>query len=235
MRKLILLFLLLAYAAHGQSLPGCATGTQCVTIQGFNPTGVATLAASSVSSTVAFPSTGSNLYALVTNNGRATAYAVVGNSSVVATPAGIPLLPGVPTAIPQGFSTNISAITLSGTASISIVSGSGVPTIIYTVVTRLGGGVPFGALNFSIVTGGTAVQVFNPIPSGGGFVTNPFDASESLFCDFVNVAAVAAPGASGTTNEIIPGQTFSLPIGLTGGILSCNAATTAHAFTAVGE
>ena len=94
----------------------------------------APLAASTSSATIPFPSTGQNLYALVTNNGPATAYAAVGNSSVIATPAGIPLLPGVPVPVPQGLSTNIAAITLTGTASITVTSGSGVPTVVYTVL-----------------------------------------------------------------------------------------------------
>lgn len=154
--------------ARSQPVAGCASGVACITIQGFNPNATATLAASTSSATIPFPSTGQNLYALVTNNGPSTAYAAVGNSSVVATPAGMPLPPGVPVPVPQGFATNIAAITLAGTASITVTSGSGVPTVIYAILSAPVGakGVPLVPLapTQTIVVSGTAQGL--TVPAG---------------------------------------------------------------------
>lgn len=242
MMRLIFAFWLLCLAvwlvpAHAQypaPIPGCPSpGPQCVTIQNFNPSGSASLTATTVSSSVAFTSTGSNLYALVTNNGPAMAWAVTGNSSVVATPAGTPLFPGVPVAIPQGYATNLAAITLSGTAALTITTGSGVPTIVYAI-TAPSGGAPAPGQAFSIATGGTAIQVFNPLPPGGALVVNPLAATESLFCDPINAPGTTAPGPGGTTTELPAGGRFIVPPGLVGGPLRCNGATTGHTFTAIG-
>lgn len=84
-----------------------------------------------------------------------------------------------------------------------------------------------------ITNGGTAAVVFNPPPSGGGVVVNPFAATESLFVDIVNSAGATAPGAHGTTVELVPGQTFDIPANF-GGVVSANAVTGGHTFTAYG-
>lgn len=86
-------------------------------------------------------------------------------------------------------------------------------------------------LAHTIAVGGTAVTVFNPPGGGGGRIINPFDATESLFLDIVNAPGTTAPGASGTTFELVAGQQFDIPAGF-GGIVRANAVTNGHAFTA---
>ncbi len=90
-----------------------------------------------------------------------------------------------------------------------------------------------GALATAIANGGTAVSVFAPPPTGGGTIVNPFNASESLFVDIVHTAGTTAPGAFGTTVELVPGQAFPVPLNF-GGVISANAVTTGHTFTAYG-
>lgn len=84
----------------------------------------------------------------------------------------------------------------------------------------------------SIAAAATAVTVF---AAGAivteGVITNPNAATESLFVDLVNVASDAAPGANGTTTELVPGQSFTVPGGLSNAVTAC-AATAGHAFTA---
>jgi hypothetical protein len=82
----------------------------------------------------------------------------------------------------------------------------------------------------SIATGGTAQNAFLGITTGA-FITNPTNATESLFVDMVNAAGVVAPGANGTTVELVPGQSQAFPALVTS--ISVNAVTTGHAFTAV--
>lgn len=85
----------------------------------------------------------------------------------------------------------------------------------------------------SVVTGGTAVTVFAAgAITGGGFIANPLNATESLWLDLVNVPGTTAPGASGTTVEIPIGGSFTIPAGLSNAV-RINAVTAGHAFTAV--
>lgn len=84
-----------------------------------------------------------------------------------------------------------------------------------------------------ITTGGVAVNVWNPPPSGGGVIINPKAATESLFIDIVNAAGTTAPGAHGTTVELAAGESFVVAPNF-GGVVSANAATSGHAFTAYG-
>lgn len=92
---------------------------------------------------------------------------------------------------------------------------------------------PAGGLTHTVAVGGTAVNAFGISPAGGGYITNPFGASESLFVDPVNPAGTSAPGTYGTTSELVPGQTYPIQPGLTGPV-TVNAVTSAHAFTVVG-
>lgn len=85
----------------------------------------------------------------------------------------------------------------------------------------------------TIAAGGTAVSPFaGTILKAGGFVTNPLNATESLWIDLYGTAGTVAPGINGTTFELVAGQTFSLPAGF-GGTVSVNAATGGHTFSAV--
>ena len=86
---------------------------------------------------------------------------------------------------------------------------------------------------FSITTGGTAVNAFaaNAVVSGG-FIRNPYNATESLFVDIVNAAQnVQGGGTNGTSVELLAGDTFYvLP---STKAVSVNAATSGHVFVAV--
>lgn len=84
-----------------------------------------------------------------------------------------------------------------------------------------------------VTTGGTAVAAFSGADLSSGAVVNPFNASESLFVNIVNTAGTTAPGANGTTVELVPGQAFPLPPNF-GGVVSVNAVTNGHTFTAYG-
>ena len=86
--------------------------------------------------------------------------------------------------------------------------------------------------SFSIVTGGTAQNVFAAASiTNGAVIHNPFAATENLFVDVVNAAQAAEPGSNGTTTAVPPGSSFNVPGGLTTAV-SVIAATTAHTFTA---
>jgi len=93
-----------------------------------------------------------------------------------------------------------------------------------------GGAAP---LAFAVAVGGTAVAAFSNARLSAGAIVNPFAATESLFVDLVNVAGTTAPGTHGTTVELVPGQAFDLPANF-GGVVSVNAVTSGHAFTAYG-
>ena len=74
-------------------------------------------------------------------------------------------------------------------------------------------------------------------PLFGGFITNPYDATgqgialaEPLL---VSILGAAAPSENATTFALQPGDTFPIPIGLSGNVW-VNAATSGHRFSAVG-
>lgn len=79
-----------------------------------------------------------------------------------------------------------------------------------------------------VVTGGTAVVAALAAPNGG-FIVNPYGASESIFVDPVAVPGLAA---GGTTFEIRPGQNWDLIAGQTTPTY-VNAASDGHTFSVV--
>lgn len=85
----------------------------------------------------------------------------------------------------------------------------------------------------TVTTGGTAVSAFLASTIvNGAIVINPKNASESLYVDMVNTAQVSQTGGSnGTSVELVAGQSFVLPGGLTN-IVSVNATSSSHAFVA---
>lgn len=96
------------------------------------------------------------------------------------------------------------------------------------------GSAPVGAGTITVPTGGTAVTPFGAafVFSNGGFISNPAEATENLFVDPVNTAGVTAPGTGGTTSEIFPGGSYTIPPGVKATV-SVNAVTSGHAFTAI--
>jgi hypothetical protein len=166
--RAILALLAIGGVAHAQTVPGCLNGTPCTAIQTFTPTGTASLSATVTSASVAFPSTGGVLNVMLVNTGSVPAYIAIGNSSVVATTSGIPVLPGQPIVLAQGISTNIAAITASGTTSLSVTSGTGQPAIVYSQLTippitastpplsySTSGALSVGTTSGVLITGGT--------------------------------------------------------------------------------
>jgi hypothetical protein len=92
-------------------------------------------------------------------------------------------------------------------------------------------GTMVAATTTAITTGGTSQTLFTAgTVSNGGFVTNPTTATEVLCVNPVGTAATVT--ASGATFCLAAGQTFTLPSGITNAV-TVNAATTAHAFSAV--
>ena len=108
----------------------CSNGTAwvaCRSVAALAPTGQATLAVTTASASVAFGSTGPT--ALITNNGTSTAYIALGTSGVAATTAGTPINAAQSVALDIGANTYLAAITASGTASLAITTGTGLPAI----------------------------------------------------------------------------------------------------------
>jgi hypothetical protein len=140
-----------------------------------------------------------------------------------------------------------SQVTVSGTVAVSgtvSVLDSQVLAALESVIETLPNGdkaivegspaiAPGNPTSFSVVHGGTAVPVFNALSLNiGGIVTNPIEATESLFIDIVNTPGTVAPGANGTTFELVPGQPFIVPPNISTAV-EVNAVTSGHSFTAV--
>lgn len=109
---------------------GCPSGSTVCFFQfgpGFNQTGTASLSVTSTSSRVALGSTGSTVE--VTNTGANTAYVVLGSSSVVATTGSTPVLPNSTIILnnAQAFP-DIAGITASSTTTLTINTGTGIPS-----------------------------------------------------------------------------------------------------------
>lgn len=93
----------------------------------FAPSGNTTLAATTTTNRVVLPSADTSV--LVQNLGAATAYVKFGTVAVNATLTDTPVLPGQSLVFNSGASTYLAGITSSGTASLTITTGSGVPII----------------------------------------------------------------------------------------------------------
>jgi hypothetical protein len=225
------------FAAFAQ-VPGCPTFATptCVQQQTFGPTGTTTLSASSVSSNVALPASGSNLTVLVTNGGSVTAYVALGTSnSVVATTSSTPILSGASIPLVQATNTYLAGITASGTAALTITSGTGVPEIVYGQFTAstTQGALTIVALDVATVTtGGTAVTASAAgHHNKGGWILNPSTAT-------VNLCINEQATASGTTSAgaltcIVPGQKYNFTPNATSAVSVVSSDST-HAFSGQG-
>jgi hypothetical protein len=88
----------------------------------------------------------------------------------------------------------------------------------------------------AVATGGQSViAMYGPLY--GGFITNPYDATsqgiklvEPLF---ISIVGAAASSETATTFAINPGDTFPIPMGLTGNVW-VNATSSGHRFSALG-
>jgi len=142
-------------------------------------------------------------------------------------------------ALPTGVSTAANQnATAAGTSATNaqavqgVTGGVALPVSIATPPTPTKQ-TPAAGSSFSIVTGGTAQNVFaaNSIVTQG-LIVNPKNATESLFIDLVNPAQnVQGGGTNGTSIELSPGQSFSCPPSTLP--VSVNAVTAGHTFIAV--
>lgn len=89
---------------------------------------------------------------------------------------------------------------------------------------------PQAGLNTIIAVGSKAVIVF-PGAINGGFITNPPEATESLFVDAVTPSG-AGVTAGGSTFEIEPGASWTAIPGQTTPT-TANAVTAGHVFSAM--
>jgi hypothetical protein len=240
MKWLTLFLSLLIGSAHAQQA-GCVNGTPCVQTNVFLASAIATLSASTVSSEIAFPASGSALTLLITNNSLvSTVYVLPGGTSVVATliPPSTPILPGQTIALPQGLNTNIAAVTVSGTASLTIQSGTGVPVLVYGQVSILGGItvtprqpilVPLDIA--TVTTANTAVTALNAghASAGGWLVTS---AASGICVDQVTTAGTVT-GTPSTTACV--GQNVPYYIIATPNAVSVNSTVGLTKFAGVGE
>lgn len=177
----------------------------------FTPTGLTGIVASSVSSAIALPSTGTGLSLVVMNAGPQIAYVAVGNSAIVATPAGTPIIPGGLVSIPQGFASNLAAITIAGSASLTIQNGVGFAQITFPA---FGFGGLTGIFQNDFWDNGGALSLRNPaalpespssLPAGsfwsnGGEVAVVPGVSPvpgiALFFQYTSLAQLILPGAA---------------------------------------
>jgi hypothetical protein len=219
-------------------VPGCPTFATptCVQQQTFGPTGTTTLSASSVSSNVALPASGSNLTVLVVNGGSVTGYVALGTSnSVVATTSSVPILPGASIALVQGTNTYLAGITASGTAALTITSGTGVPQVVFGQFTgsTTAGSIAIVALDAATVTtGGTAVTASGAgHHNKGGWIMNPGTATVNLCVN--EQAAASGTTSAGALTCIVPGQIYYIAPNATSAV-SVVSSDSAHPFSGQG-
>lgn len=104
------------------------SGTITASLGAFNPVASTSLAVTSTTARVAFPSADASV--LIRNTSTADAYLVFGTNTVVATTGTGTLLPaGQAVAYAVGTATNVAAITASGTTSLAITTGTGLPAL----------------------------------------------------------------------------------------------------------
>jgi hypothetical protein len=128
------------------------------------------------------------------------------------------------------FNVPISPLIIYSPSGGAPVTIGGTLAVTGTITAEPPDATPTAGLAHTITAGGTAVAVFTGLLNGG-YIVNPDAATESLFVDEVNPPTVAAPGANGTTVELVAGQAQSF--GPNTGTVWAIAATTAHTFTAV--
>jgi hypothetical protein len=207
-------FALLSDVADAQSYNSGGTtvqvsGTFTSSIGGFTPAPayLATpLAISTASARVALPG---GTVAIVYNTGSNAAYVTLGNSSVVATTTDDVVQPNSWMAFTVGANTYLAAITSTGTTSLNISGGSGMPTGAGGgggggsggTVTQGAAAAPSGAWPVSPTVLGAAVSASNPLPMGfGSGVTLPaFTSTPTVNLGTIAAVATAAnqPALSG--------------------------------------
>lgn len=199
------------------SLTGCTPSSlpSCFIQFGgpFVATGQAALNATTTSSNVALGSTGPTV--VVTNAGTSTAFVTLGGAGVTATTASTPVFVGYPLVLQAGSNTFLAGITATGTAALTVTTGTGTPNSTLPG-TSSGGGGGTSSVNLAQILG-AAISNSNSLPIN--------DAAGSLTVDTGTpgtfTATVVQPTASqlnvtlGTGANIIGALTANQSVNLT--------------------
>lgn len=124
MMKLLRAAFMAAFFACAALHPSGAMAQQ---FAAFAPSGQAALAATTSSARIALPT--GDPTALVQNLGSVTVYLAFGRGPVSATTGGYPIQAGQSIAFAPGIYTHLAAITASGSATLSVTTGTGIPTL----------------------------------------------------------------------------------------------------------
>jgi len=191
-------------------------------VQPFSPTATpVTLAVTASSARVALPSTSPT--ALIVNTGSNAAYIVLGNSSVVATTSNLLLNPGCPFAHNSSGQTYLAAITATSTTTLSISTGSGLPTLPNS------GCVISGVISGTVTANqGTAganawpVKIDQTTPgTTNGVVVN--SGTVSVGGEFQQSATLTVAASSHAANQCLgPTQSFTVTTLANGGVILDN-------------
>jgi len=201
------------------------TGSFAATLSGFQPgSAYATpLSVSTTSSRVALPA---GTVVVVYNTGAAAAYVQLGGSNVAATTSNDVVPAGGWMAFDPGTNTYLAAITASGTTTLNVSGGSGLPS------GAGGGGAAPGSASFvsgAASTNGTSATTIVAAPASGKlYITSAqcfrTDTGATPVLVTFNDAAATAMGLSGSGVGAGNNMVFSTPLVV--------AATTAFKFTA---
>lgn len=199
------------------SLTGCTPSSlpSCFIQFGgpFVATGQAALTATTTSSNVALGSAGPTV--VVTNAGTSTAFVTLGGAGVTATTASTPVFVGYPLVLQAGSNTFLAGITATGTAALTITTGTGTPNSTLPG-TSSGGGGGTSSVNLAQILG-AAISNSNSLPIN--------DAAGSLTVDTGTpgtfTATVVQPTASqlnvtlGTGANVVGALTANQSVNLT--------------------
>jgi hypothetical protein len=187
-------------AAFGAAAAFPALAQNPVLIAAWNPSGTATLSASTSSSNTAFASNGPT--ALICNSGSVTAFINFGNASVTAATSGAPILAGGCQAFNVGGSGYIAAITGTGSATLYATTGTGVP-IVSGGGGNGGGGAPSGPAGGDL--GGNY-----PNPEVSNVANDGSDATaQGTILNNLNLATTPVASGNITTTTTIAGGTYT--------------------------
>ncbi len=193
------------------------------TVQSFSPTGAVALSVSNSSARVAFATAGPT--ALITNTGANAAYLKFGGSTITAAVTDYLLGPGCSIAYNVNGQPDVAAITASSTTALTIITGSGLPTLPQNAcvqsITISGGTVTAN----TVPTPAATTDASGTITTGGTFQTLAAAAPTRKSLAFTNICNksgnctattnycylyIAAAGSGATTNSIAvpPGSMY---------------------------
>lgn len=241
MRRLAIFLLSLFFAI---STPVVAFGQAT---QSFSPTALPTAFSVSTSTArIPFPSPGPTAV-IVNTSTTITAYINMGSSTITAATTDYILGPGCAVAYNISGKPYLAAITATGSATLQVSSGSGLPTLPQTnCVVAIGGtfvvtvGPPYpttpsAATSSTLTTGGVAQTIVTGAVSGC-YVVNPASAGDQGIVAIENIVVngvtTASATGNGTNSTIAPGQTWACVPGQTTNV-SAIAATSGHRISVV--